>query len=281
MYSIPWVYAQTTDLVRLEYMYIPFAGSRNSLARYRALVQAPIPLDKELSKVLVVGMQYRYIDINIQDAVPFNVEQVNSVERIEASLGYIFKVSDNWRLGARLGGRVNSTLNQSAHGDDYIYTASVYAIKNMPEAPRPYRLIFGLNYSSTPGRDFPLPLVDYSVSFKPRWEYTLGVPKSSLKYYLNEGHTDALQAFATLDNFFGNLQQPITIDGRTAENISMTIVLAGLGYEHFFTKKLRFFLYATHSVHTDFRLRTNDRDDIYIINDQNSLYFRGGLKYKF
>ncbi|HEA28461.1 MAG TPA: hypothetical protein ENH91_00445 [Leeuwenhoekiella sp.] len=273
--------AQTTDIARLEYMHIPFSKSKNSVSRYRALAQIPIPLDKEFNNVFVIGLQYRYIDISIKDEVPFDAQQVNSVERLEASLGYVFKISTNWRLGAQAGVRINSTLNSSAGGDDYIYFGSIYAINDMPDADKPYRLIFGLNYSTTPGRNYPLPVLDYSVKYRPNWEYTLGVPKSSIKNFLNDNHKDALQAFVELDNFFGNLQRPISIDGRTAENISLTMVLGGLGYEHFFTKKFRFFFYATHSVYTDFKLRNNDREDIYIINDQNSLYFRGGLKLKF
>lgn len=264
-------------------MHIPFSKSKNSLSRYRALVQVPVPLDKQLNHILVLGLEYRYIDINIEDPVPFDPMQVDGVERMEASLGYVFKIAKNWRLGVRTSARISSTLNQSARGDDYIYAAALYAINNVsdPKDGKPYRIIFGLNYSTTPGRDYPLPLIDYSKTFKPNWDFTLGVPKTSIRHYVNDNHKDAFQAFATLDNFFGNLQRPITIDGRVAENISMTIVLAGLGYEHFFTKKLRFFAYATHSVSNDFRLRNNDRDDIYTINDQNSFYFRGGMKFKF
>ena len=282
-FTIAFAEAQTTDIARIEYMHVPFSKSKNSISRYRVLMQVPVPLDKNLDHILVVGLEYRYVDINIEDPVPFDPRQVDGVQRMEASLGYVFKIAKNWRLGIRTTARINSTLNQSARGDDYIYAAAVYAINNVSDPPdgKPYRLIFGLNYSTTPGRNFPLPLVDYSKSFRPNWDFTLGVPKTSLRYYLNAKHKDALQAFATLDNFFGNLQRPIIIDGRAAENISMTMVLGGLGYEHFFTKKLRFFTYATHSVYANFRLRNNDRDKIYTINNENSFYFRGGLKYKF
>ncbi|WP_241077769.1 hypothetical protein [Flavimarina sp. Hel_I_48] len=283
IFSVAFANAQTTDIARVEYMHIPFAKSKNSLSRYRALLQIPVPLDKERNHILVLGLEYRFIDITIKDSVPFDPLQVNSVERMELALGYVFKIAGNWRLGIRTAARISSTLNQSAHGDDYIYNAAVYAINNVsnPKDGKPYRLIFGLNYSTTPGRNYPLPLIDYSKRFRPNWDFTLGVPKTSVRHYLNESHKDAFQAFATLDNFFGNLQRPITIDGKTAENISMTIVLGGLGYEHFFTKKLRFFAYAAHSVSNDFRLRNNDRDDIYTINDDNSFYFRGGMKFKF
>ena len=275
--------AQTTDIARLEYTYIPFSKSNNSLSQFRALLQLPIPLDSEKNNILVAGFDYRYIDIDILDAVPFAVDQVSSVQRMDAYLGYVYKVSSNWRLGIKGGVRIASTLNHAASGDDYIYTASVYAINDMTDVglDKPYRWILGLDYTTTPGRNYPLPLINYYREFRPNWTYTLGVPKTNVRHYLNNDHKDALQGFVTLDNFFANLQTPISVDGRDADNISLTIVLAGLGYEHFFTDHLLYYAYATHSVSNDFRLRTNDRDEVYTINDNNSFYFRTGVKFKF
>ncbi len=275
--------AQSTDVARVEYTDIPFSKSKNSISYFRALLQVPVFLDKEKNNILVAGVDYRDYNINIEDQVPFDVDQVSSLQRIDAYLGYLFKVGADWRVGIRAGVRISSTFNQAASGDDYIYTGGVYAIKDMTdtEVGKPYRWILGLDYTTTPGRWYPLPLVNYFKEFKPNWTYTLGVPKTNIRHYLNDNHKDALQAFVTLDNFFTNLQRPITINGRDAENISMTMVLGGLGYEHFFTKHFLFYGYATHSVYNDFQLRNNDRDKIYTINDQNSFYFRTGLRFKF
>tara|TARA_R110002020_G_scaffold293535_3_gene509036 strand:- start:5803 stop:6693 length:891 start_codon:yes stop_codon:yes gene_type:complete len=277
--------AQTTDLARIEYMNIPFSKSKNSISRFRALAQLPIPLDDEKNKFLVVGLEYRYIDIDIKDPVPmgFNPDIVNSVQRIEGYLGYTFNVSENWRFGIRGGARINSNLQEKIGSDDIIYTAAVYMINDMKDASetKPYRWIFGLNYSTTPGRNYPLPLVNYYREFHPNWTYTLGVPKTNVRHYLNDDHKDALQAFVTLDNFFSNIQQNAVIDNKLAENISMTIVLSGLGYEHFFTEHLLYYAYATHSIYNDFRLRDNDRNTIYTFNDDNTFYFRTGVKFKF
>ena len=61
------LFAQTTDLARVEYLNIPFSKSDNSIQRYRALVQAPIPLDKENNSIFVISLEYRYIDFSIKD----------------------------------------------------------------------------------------------------------------------------------------------------------------------------------------------------------------------
>ena len=277
--------SQTTDIARVEYMHIPFSNSNNSVGRFRALLQVPIPLDKELNNMLVAGFQYRNINIDIKDVVPdgFNINDVSTLHRISAYAGYVWRFKENWVFGVKAGARINSNIAGTLVPDDWIYTASVYAINDMKKnsPTKPYRWIFGLDYSSTPGRNFPLPLINYYREFHPNWTYTLGVPKTNVRHYLNDSHKDALQAFVTLDNFFANIQNNMVIDGRTAENISMTIILAGLGYEHFFTDHLLYYAYATHSVSNDFRLRNNNRDDIYTINSDNTFYFRTGVKFKF
>ena len=277
--------SQTTDIARVEYMHIPFSNSNNSVGRFRALLQVPIPLDKELNNILVAGFEYRNTHIDIKDAVPddFNVQDVSTLHRISAYAGYVWRFKEHWVFGVKAGARINSNIAGTLVPDDWIYTASVYAINDMKKnsPTKPYRWIFGLDYSSTPGRNFPLPLVNYYREFHPNWTYTLGVPKTNVRHYLNDSHKDALQAFVSLDNFFANIQNNMIIDGRTAENISMTIIMGGLGYEHYFTEHLLYYAYATHSISNDFRLRNNDRDDIYTINSDNTFYFRTGVKFKF
>ncbi|WP_194851319.1 DUF6268 family outer membrane beta-barrel protein [Nonlabens antarcticus] len=278
--------AQTTDLARVEYLNIPFSKSDNSIQRYRAFIQAPIPLDNDLNKLIVIGLEYRYVDINIKDMVPFDTEIVSSTQNMEVSLGYVFRSSSNpdWRFGIRGLARISSNLQDEPISDDFIYGAAGYAIYDKTKdenVDKPYRWILGLEYTTTPGRNYPLPIINYYREFAPNWTYTLGVPKTNVRRYLNDSHKDAIQAFVTLDNFYGNIQQNINIDGQTAENISMTVVLAGLGYEHYFTDHLLFYGYGAYTISNDFRLRDNDRNDIYTINEDNSFYFRTGLKFKF
>ena len=135
--------AQSTDIARVEYMYIPFGNSDNAVGRFRALLQVPIPLDKELNKILVAGFEYRNVNIDIKDAVPagFNIQDVSSLHRISGYVGYVWKYKENWRFGVKVGTRINSNIVGSLVTDDWIYTASVYAINDMKEASttKPYR----------------------------------------------------------------------------------------------------------------------------------------------
>ncbi|QNJ96760.1 hypothetical protein ALE3EI_0170 [Constantimarinum furrinae] len=277
--------SQTTDLARIEYLHIPFSNSNNSIDRYRALVQAPIPLQVGSGQFLVIGLEYRNHQINIGEPVPFDPNVVKSIQNMEAYLGYTFKLNEDWRLGFKGGIRIASNLEHKIMSDDIIYLAAAYAIldKKNDKEEKPYRWIIGLNYSTTPGRSYPLPLINYYREFHPQWTYTLGVPKTNIRHYINTSKKDAFQAFVTLDNFFGNIQDNIVIQGNpvVAENISMTNVLTGIGYEHYFTEHLLLYVYGAHTIYNEFRLRDNNRETAYIIDDANSFYLRTGLKFKF
>ncbi|MBB6680818.1 hypothetical protein H4O20_05125 [Aequorivita sp. 609] len=288
------VKAQTTDLARVEFLNLPLSKSNNSIQRYRVLLQSPIPLKKGRSDFFVVGAEYRYLDVNIKDdndKLAFGSNQVSSVKRMDLYLGYTWKYSDEWRLGMKVGAKVQSDVEGSLIADDFTYEVGVYAIndkrKDVPEGKNPYRLIAGLTYSTTPGRWLPLPILNYYEEFHPNWTFTIGVPKTNIRHYLNDSHKDAIQAFATLDNDYANLQQnfvPISIQSsgtKVAESIQTTIVLTGLGYEHFFTEHLVFYTYAAHSVYNNFRLEDGDGDKIYQINSEKSPYFRAGIKFKY
>lgn len=269
-------FSQTTDLFRLEYSYIP-NSNENTIQRFRTLAQVPIPLKENY---LVVGLDYRYLRLDFND-VPFTTEDLGSTQRLEGTLGYVYKYNDDWRFAIRAGVRVASNLNGPMVSDDWLYLVSAYAIKDKlddPKSANNYRLIVGLIYTTTPGRNYPLPFINYHVEHE-NWSYSLGVPKTNVHYYLSDKHR--IQGFATLDNFFANIQQNKVIDGKVAENISMTNVLVGLGYEYYFTDHLLYYGYVAHSVLNDYRLRNNEREDIYVIEDKNSLYFRTGIRFKF
>lgn len=272
------VFSQTTDLFRVEYTYVPNSSTDNSIERFRTLAQIPIPIKEDF---FVIGLDYRYQKLDFNNDVPFSTDDLESVQRLEATLGYVYKFNEKWRFALRGGLRIDSNLKSEMVSDDYIYLASAYAISDRlddKELKNPYRLIVGLMYTSTPGRNYPLPFVNYHVEHE-KWSYSLGVPKSNIHYYLTDKHH--IQAFGTLDNFFANIQHNKVIEGKVAENISMTNVLLGVGYEYYFTDHLLYYAYVAHSVINNYRLRNNDREDIYVIDDKNSLYFRTGIRFKF
>ncbi|MDT0689525.1 DUF6268 family outer membrane beta-barrel protein [Salegentibacter sp. F188] len=278
--------AQVTDLARVEYTYFPQRESDNSFRRFRTFFNYPIELNKEGS-YLVPGIEYRNVNFKYDDPELFETGDLDRFQSFTASLAYTFKMKNDWRFGAQTGLKIASNFSRGIiANDDLIYDGAIFFIKvkNGEEIEKPWRLILGVNYSTTRGFPFPLPVINYYKEFSPDWSYSVGVPKSNLRYSISEKST--LQAFVTLDGFFANVQENFDVTPRNnhsrdaiAENMSMTILLSGLGYEYNFTEHLSFYVYAGYTLINDIRFRDSNMDDVLTINDTNTFYSRGGLKF--
>lgn len=279
------VFAQTTDLARLEYTYIPQANSENSIGRFRTFVNFPIEMKREGS-YLIAGLEYRNIDFDIEDEVPFETAGIERLQLFRTTLAYTFKMKKDWRFVGKVGFEVGSNFEDSQiRSEDIRFTGSLFFIKDTSgeDVAKPSRFIIGLNYSTNAGRPFPIPLLNYYRKFKPNWSYSLGTPKTNIKHFLNK--RNAIQGYLTLDGFFSNIQNNLAVpdaNGGTniANNISMTMVLGGLGYEHYFTKNLLMYVYGGHTVFNEIRLRDSDLNNLYQINNDNTFYIRSGIKFK-
>ncbi len=279
-------FAQLTDLARIEYTYFPQEQSDNSFRRFRTFINVPIKLKEDT--YLVPGFEYRNVNLKFEDVVPFSREDLDRFQSFGLSLGYTQKISEEWRIGAKLGTTVTSNFStESATGNDYVHTGALYFIndKTNEGLDKPWRLIVGGRYDTESGRPFPLPFINYYKEFHPDWSYTLGVPKSNIKRYFGKDRRHILQSFVTLDGFYANIQDNVDVaipagEFETAESISMTVALFGVGYEYCFTKHLVFYIYAGHTIINDIRLRDGDRDDVFTINDRNTFYGRSGIKFK-
>lgn len=272
-------HAQLTDLARLEYSYIPKSKSEDNFNRFRALINYPIKTQTDC--YLVVGGEYSRIALNLEDNYPFDISNLNRLHVIDLNIGYTFKLNNDWRLGAKLSPRIASTLTHKLSGDDFFLNGGVYAIKDRTKEEslkRPYRLILGLTYNSTTGIPLPLPFISYYRRVNENWSFNLGVPKTNVKYFFNE--RNIVQTFVGIDGYFANIQDNIVLDGNQAENISLSVIVAGLGYEYCFTDHLIWYAYTGHTISMSNRLRDNNRDDIYRLDKVNAFYLRTGIKFK-
>ena len=284
-FAITRLQAQDSDLARVEYTYIPQPNSDNSVSRIRAFVNFPIQLGWEGS-YLIGGIEYRNLDLDFKDPVPFETENLRKFQLFRATMAYTFKMEKDWRFVGKAGVEIHSNFeNNTFGGDDVRFTGSLFLIKNKSgdEVEKPSRFVIGLNYSTNAGRPFPIPLLNYYKKFHPNWSYSLGTPKTNLKHFISKKQT--LQTFITLDGFFSNIQNDLEItngDGSVglAGNISMTQVLGGVGYEYCFTKNLILYLYGGHTFFNEIRLRDSKRKNLFKINDENTFYIRTGLKFK-
>lgn len=274
------VQAQITDLARVEFTYFPQTNSDNTFRRFRSFVNIPIPIGK--SGYIVPGVEYRNINLKLRDPFPFPSADKERFQSVTFRLAYTNKMTEDWRYAFKAGVTLASDFKGPLMGDDYVYEGAAFLIKDKTgedDGPRPWRIIFGITYSTTAGRPLPLPFVNYYQKFLPDWSFTIGIPKSNLKYHLSESHI--VQAFITLDGFYANIQEDFSAgNNRLADSISMTTLLSGLGYEYCFTKNLVFYVYLGHTIINDIRLRDSEQKDVFTLNDSNTFYGRTGIKFK-
>ena len=272
-------YSQLTDLARLEYSFIPSSKSEDQYTRLRLSANYPIKVGKD--SYFVVGGEYARILLNINEDYPFDTSTLDALNILDLNLGYTFKTSEHWRIGVNLAPRIATTWNQSLNSDDFFINGGVFFINDRSKATdikKPYRLIFGATYNATTGIPFPLPFLSYYRRVNNKWSFNAGIPKSNLKYYFNE--KNHLQTFMTLDGYFANLQRPITVNGQTADNVSLSVIVGGLGYEYFLTKHLVAYLYSGYTFRLNNVFRNTNRDEVFRLNQRNAFYLRSGLKFK-
>ena len=273
------VYAQLSDLARIEYSFIPKTDSEDQYTRLRALFNYPIKTQEDC--YLVVGAEYNNIILNLTDEYPFDNDLLKSVHVMDLNFGYTFKTNERWRVGINFNPRIASTLTSKITSDDMFLNGGVFFITDRTKdesLKRPYRLILGLTYNATAGVPFPLPLISYYRKFTDNWSYTLGIPKMNIKHDLSDKNN--LQLYVGLDGYYANIQRDLIINGKEVENISLSVIVAGLGYEYLFTKNLVAYAYAGYTLRLNNVLRDENREEVFRLDDLNSFYLRTGLKFK-
>lgn len=272
-------YGQLTDLARLEYSFIPQSKSEDRYTRLRALFNYPIKIKQ--SDYLVIGAEYNRVLLSLKENYPFDTSSLNLIHIIDLNLGYTFKWNEKWRAGVKFNPRVASTMSRALTSDDYFINGGVFFINDRTkdkDLKRPYRLILGLTYNATTGIQFPLPFVSYFRQLDNSWSFNAGIPKSNIKYSINNNNN--VQAFLGLDGYLANIQQPLTIDGKRADHISLSVLVGGLGYEYSFTHHLVGYLYTGYTFRLNNVLRSGNRDEVFKLDDVNAFYLRTGIKFK-
>ena len=271
--------AQLTDLARLEYSFIPKNKSEDQYTRIRALVNYPIKIKEDT--YFVIGAEYNHIFLNLNDTYPFDTSSLEKVTVIDLNLAYTHKLNDIWRVAYTISPRLASTLNGKITSEDLFLNGGIFFIKDKTKITtvrKPYRLILGLTYNTTAGIPFPLPLISYFSEINENWSYTVGVPKMNVKYRFDEKKN--LQAFVGLDGYYAHMQRPTSIQGKQVDNISLSLIVGGLGYEYSLSKYLVLYSYAGYTLRLNNVLRNADRENVFTLDDVNAFYLRTGIKFR-
>lgn len=271
--------AQLTDLARLEYSFIPKNKSDDQYTRIRALINYPIKIKED--SYFIIGTEYNSIFLNLNDNYPFDTSYLETITVVDLNFAYTHKINDIWRVAYKVTPRLASTLTEKITSEDLFLNGGVFFIKDRTKITtvnKPYRLILGLTYNTTAGIPFPLPLISYFSQINEKWSYTVGVPKMNLKYLFDKKKN--ILAFVGLDGYFAHLQRPATVQGNLVDNISLSVVVAGLGYEYSLSKYLVLYTYAGYTLRLNNVLRNADRENVFTLDDVNSFYLRTGIKFR-
>lgn len=267
--------AQSTDLVRVEYLNIPENDSGIKTERYKFLLNYPIKLSWD--NYLVLGAEYNKFKAEFPEDFPFDRDELDSFHVVDFNLGYITRWNENWRLISIVTPRLASNFTDGVRNDDFFINATATFWKEGTRKENPFRLVLGLSFNSTTGLPFPLPLVSYYYRFHPKWSYTLGIPRMNFKYHPAEKHT--LQFALLFDGYFINIQDDILLStNEVGSRISLSSLVGALGYQYNVTKKASFFVLAGRSILQEGILRNDQRDNVFLLNDEPNFYLRGGFK---
>lgn len=269
------MHAQGSDILRAEYMLMPRDASDIQVSRYRMLFNLPILIGSDT--YLVTGAEYNKIVFTNLRAFPFDDSEIKNLHIVDLSLGYIFRWNSNWRFIGILGPRLASNFTNGIQAQDFKLNLTATLWKEKKDAAKPFRLILGLTYNSTTGLPVPLPLVSYYRRFHENWSYTLGIPRSSFKFYITPKHT--IQTALFLDGYFANIQNDILLpDDVLGSAISLSAFVGVLGYQYNITKNTSLYTFGGYALNRKGLLRDDKRNNVYELSREGSMYFRTGIK---
>jgi len=267
--------AQTPDVFRVEYMLMPRNNSDVKLERFKILANLPVQVSD--SKNLVFGAEYNRFVYNLDDDLPFANTAPENFHVIDFNLAYVLKFKLHWRFIGVVTPRFSSTFTEPLAKDDFFLNATVGFFRERKEIEKPTRLILGVAYNATVALRIPLPIIYYEKRFRPDWSFVVGVPKTALKYHIDE--KQQIQAEFFFDGYYVNLQNNIVLaDMVSASSASSSAALVTLGYQYKLAKNTFLYGYVGHTVFQDAVLRNADRSAIFTVNDDPSFYFRTGFR---
>ena len=276
--SLP-LFAQLPDIFRLEYSFIPKSKSDDEYSRFKFALNYPFKLKND--SYIIVGGEYNLIRLELEDDYDFDTSLIDALHIIDFNTSYISNLNDHWKFGINFNPRIASTLTQSITKDDFFINGGVFFVRDrriLESGKTSGRLIIGLTYNATTGIPLPLPFVSYSNEFNADWSYNLGIPRSDLSYQLSP--KQKLQLFTALDGYYANVQNSVLVGDRIADNISLSLVVGGLGYKYAFTDHLVAYTYTGFTFKLNNVLRNEDRSEIFKLDDLNAFYLRSGIKFK-
>lgn len=274
--SILNLVAQTPDIFRAEYMLMPENSSEVQTSRIKLLANIPIPV-REKKDYIVLGAEYNTYDYDISQSAFPNSMDINNFSVVDINLAYVYEWNKDWKIIGVVTPRWASTFTDGLERNDFTLNFTAGGYKEIKDVDKPYRLIIGISYNSTSPVRVPWPFIYYEKRFHPKWSYTVGLPKTGMKFFTKKEHFFQTELF--LDGYYVNIQNDISLSNNNiAKDISQTALLLTIGYQYKFTKDISAYLLGGHTVYQNGVLRDTDRSTIFTLNSGPGLYFRTGVR---
>ena len=82
-----------------------------------------------------------------------------------------------------------------------------------------------------------------------------------------------------LDGYFVNIQNDIILpDDNVGSAISLSAIIGSMGYQYNISRSSSFYGWAGYTLNRSGLLRDDDRNNVFVLNDNPGLYFRVGFK---
>ena len=246
-----------------------------STTRYKFLANIPFKVNKK--DYFISGLEYNHFNVGYSKSLPFETSEIERFTVVDLNLGYITKWNENWRLVTILTPRFASNFTEGTSSDDFFFNCTATFWKEVKNSDKPFRIVLGLSYNSTTGLPIPLPVISYNKRFHEKWSYTLGIPRMNFRYHPDDHNI--LQLALLLDGYFLNIQNNIMLSGgNVGSKTSFSALVLGLEYQYKITKQLSFYVLGGKSILQEGILRDDQRNNVFVLNDESNLYFRTGFK---
>ncbi len=270
--------SQIKDLGGYDYTFINNSNSAADFSRTRVWFNVPFKLKKE-GHIIVTGINYSNIHLDFNQDFNFDLDPLRTIHSLEYTLGYTFLLKNkDWRFTAQLTPVLSSNLDDKVKFDDLLWSGGVLFIRTR-ENPKKTRLTLGLIYSQRVGIPAPIPFATYFKEVNKNLTYTIGVPISKMKYFFNK--KTSLEAFITFDGYYANLSNALPVGNGSAEHISMSAIITGMGFDKYLGKRLNIYFKTGYTLRNRLRLVENFNDEVFDFDMAKSLTFRGGIKFNF
>ncbi|WP_180335799.1 DUF6268 family outer membrane beta-barrel protein [Labilibaculum filiforme] len=259
------------DLAGVDYSTIgKGSGSKGAgFEKYSFRITLPKRL-KSSGDMLLNKIEYSKTNINYKSD-PGLGGDVSNFYSVTYSLGYVHKLKNDWALISTLSPSVSSNFSSSINWEDIRLFGMLMVSKQINPNKK---LDFGVAYSTTLGRPFPMPMFNMMWKLNQKWTFNLGFPRMAVLYQLTKNTTLGTDLFMTRDNL--TLCDDLYKGNRKIDNLQIMNLGGGIEVSQKLSKYLKLKLSSGYTFYRQFDFM-NGGDTVKEYDLDNNLYIKAGI----